>query len=154
MAKVAKKTKNVQYYEAVGRRKLSVARVRLYITGKDKTTTIAGVKVKEGEVILNGKPLAKSVAIAYDREFMLQPLKLTGNENRFAVSIRVRGGGPNGQLEAISHGLARALDIVDSAQYRAILKDAGLLTRDPRTRERRKVGTGGKARRVKQSPKR
>jgi small subunit ribosomal protein S9 len=151
---MVKKTKNVQYFEAVGRRKLSVARVRLYLTGKDKSAMIGTQKIKEGEVYLNEKPLEKAVTIAYEREFMLQPLKLTGNENRFAVSIHVKGGGPTGQLEAIIHGLARALDLVDSTQYRASLKTAGFLTRDPRTRERRKVGTGGKARRVKQSPKR
>lgn len=151
---MAKKTKNVQYFEAVGRRKLSVARVRLYLTGKDKTATVGALKIKEGEVYLNEKPLEKTVALAYDRDFMLKPLKLTGNENRFAVSIRVRGGGPAGQLEAIVHGISRALDLVDSTQYRALLKKEGMLTRDARTRERRKVGTGGKARRVKQSPKR
>lgn len=151
---MAKKAKNVQYYEAVGRRKLSVARVRLYLTGRDKTATIGEAKVKEGEVLLNGMPLEKAIVTSYERDFVLSPLKLTGNEGRFAVSIRVKGGGRNGQLEAIVHGISRALDLVDSTQYRATLKTAGLLTRDARTRERRKVGTGGKSRRVKQSPKR
>lgn len=150
----AKKTKNVQYYEAVGRRKFSVARVRLYLTGRDKTATVGALKVKEGEVYFNDMPLEKAIVTAYERDFMLSPLKLTGNDGRFAVSIHVKGGGRNGQLEAVVHGISRALDLVDSTQYRSTLKTAGLLTRDARTRERRKVGTGGKARRVKQSPKR
>ncbi len=151
---MAKKTKNVQYFEAIGRRKLSVARVRLYLLSKDKTATVGSLKIKEGEVYLNGKPLEKAVTVAYQRDFMLKPLKMTENEKRFAVSITVKGGGPTGQLEAVIHGLSRALDLVDKAQYHDMLKKEGLLTRDARTRERRKVGTGGKSRRVKQSPKR
>ncbi len=151
---MAKKTKNLQYFEAVGRRKFSVARVRLYLTGKDKTAAVGSLKIKEGEVYVNGKPMEKVITTSYERDFMLTPLKLTGNEGRFAVSIHVVGGGRTGQLDAVIHGISRALDLVDSAQYRPILKKEGLLTRDPRTRERRKVGTGGKARRVKQSPKR
>ena len=83
----------------------------------------------------------------------MMPLKLTQNEGRFAISILTEGGGKNGQLEAIVHGLARALLLSDQG-YKVVLKKAGLLTRDPRKRERRKVGTGGKARRAKQSPKR
>ena len=59
-----------------------------------------------------------------------------------------------GQLDAVVHGIARALSLLDRDAYRAILKTAGLLTRDARAKERRKVGTGGKARRAKQSPKR
>jgi len=68
--------------------------------------------------------------------------------------VKVVGGGPNGQLEAIIHGIARALSSFDREKYRAVLKKAGFLTRDPRERERRKAGMGGKARRKRQSPKR
>lgn len=70
------------------------------------------------------------------------------------MTFFVQGGGKKGQLGAIIHGLARAIEKTDKETLRPILKKAGLLTRDSRTRERRKVGTGGKARRVKQSPKR
>ena len=64
------------------------------------------------------------------------------------------GGGKKGQLGAVTHGMARAFDKLDREKFRPELKKAGLLTRDSRTRERRKIGTGGKARRKKQSPKR
>ena len=141
---MAKKTKNLEYYEGVGRRKQAVARVRLYI----KTHS----KIKKGEVYINDRPIDKVYSF-YQRDFALSPLKLTGSEDRFAISIKTEGGGKNGQLEAIVHGIARSLSKVDES-YRPILKKSGFLTRDPRKRERRKVGTGGKARRAKQSPKR
>jgi len=141
---MAKKTKNLKYYEGVGRRKQAVARVRLYIKSHQK--------IKNGEIHINNKPF-EQVYSSYQREFALLPLKLTNNENRFAISIRTSGGGKNGQLEAIVHGIARSLSKVDES-YHSILKKNGLLTRDPRKKERRKVGTGGKARRAKQSPKR
>ena len=79
--------------------------------------------------------------------------KIIDNKNRFAISIKTSGGGKNGQLEAIVHGISRSLSKVDE-NYRSALKKNGFLTRDPRKKERRKVGTGGKARRAKQSPKR
>lgn len=139
-----KKTKNLEYYEGIGRRKQAVARVRLYIKSHQK--------IKTGEIYINDKPF-EQVYSSYQRKFALTPLKLTNNENRFAISIRTDGGGKNGQLEAIIHGISRSLSKVDES-YRTILKKNGLLTRDPRKRERRKVGTGGKARRAKQSPKR
>ncbi len=150
---MAKKTKNIEYYEAVGRRKKAVARIRLYLPGKDKTATINKQKIKAGEIYINRQPIEKIFVQDYKREFIMMPLKMTNNADRFAVSILIEGGGKNGQLEAIVHGLSRALTISDQG-YKVTLKKAGLLTRDARKRERRKVGTGGKARRAKQSPKR
>ncbi len=151
---MATKTKNLKYYEGVGRRKEAVARVRLYITGKEKIVTVNGNKIKAGEIYLNSKPIANSFARPQDKARFLYPLKLTNNEERFAVSVVVYGGGKNGQLDAIVHGMARALEKTDKEANRPTLKKNHLLTRDDRTRERRKVGTGGKARRQKQSPKR
>ena len=151
---MAKKTKSIPYYEAVGRRREAIARVRLYITGKDKTAEINGHKVKQGSIIVNGKPIESVFSSISEKAQYLAPLKITGNEERFAVSILVTGGGKNGQVEAIVHGLARALEKTDKETCRPLLKKEGYMTRDPRVRERRKVGTGGKARRVKQSPKR
>jgi len=151
---MVKKAKNVKYYEGIGRRKEAVARVRLYIVGKDKTAEVGKIKIKAGEAYINEKILSQTAIPQYQRDFMFSPLSATGNDGRFAVSILISGGGPNSQIEAIVHGVSRALDLVDRTEYRPILKNLGLLTRDPRTRERRKVGTGGKARRVKQSPKR
>jgi small subunit ribosomal protein S9 len=151
---MVKKSKSLQYYEAVGRRKEAVARVRLYIVGKDKIATVKAHKIKAGEMIVNDKSIEYCFPNLDDKVRYLEPMKITKNEERFAVSVYVKGGGKNSQLEAIILGLARAIEKIDKEQYRSISKKEGLLTRDPRTRERRKVGTGGKARRAKQSPKR
>ncbi len=150
----AKKNKNVKYYEAVGRRKEAVARVRLYIPGKEKSIVLNGNKISQGDIFVNNKPLNLFFASSTHQKKSVVPLALTSNEGRFAVSILVAGGGRVGQVEAISHGLARALVEIDTESHKKLLKTHGLLTRDPRTRERRKVGMGGKARRAKQSPKR
>ena len=136
----------VKYYQAVGRRKLAVARVRLYIIDKSGAINVNGVSIKKGEIVVNKKHVKA--------DDYLEPLRLTENDQRFAISVSVKGGGKNGQIEAIIHGLSRAIEKVDKDKYRNILKKAGLLKRDPRVKERRKVGRGGKARRKKQSPKR
>jgi len=151
---MAKKRSDLKYYEAVGRRKEAVARVRLYlVTDKEGKVKIDDLVVKKGEIIINGKPYEKIYEKEDEKVRLLLPLRLTGQTDRFAISVLTKGGGKEGQLGAIVHGLARALVLVDQ-QFRPILKENGLLTRDPRMRERRKVGTGGKARREKQSPKR
>jgi small subunit ribosomal protein S9 len=152
--KMVKKAKNLQYYEGVGRRKEAVALVRLYIAGKDKTVTVKGAKMKLGEVMINGKQAELMFPSIFEKNTYLSPLKIIKGEDRFAITILIRGGGRSGQLDAISLGMARAIEKIDKESYRPILKKAGLFTRDARTRERRKVGTGGKARRKKQSPKR
>lgn len=148
------KTKNLQYYEAVGRRKEAVARVRLYLATKTQTADIKDLKIKPGQIYVNQKLATEFFPAQSEKALYLMPLKLTNNEERFAISIIVKGGGKRGQLDAVVNGLSKALNKVDRATYRASLKKAGLLTRDSRKRERRKVGTGGKARRKKQSPKR
>lgn len=148
-----KKNTDIKYFESVGRRKEAVARVRLYIVGKDKTATVNGRKIKEGEIFLNDKPISETFPLVAHEKRYLKPLALTNNVDRYAICIRTAGGGVNGQIEAIMHGLARAIQIADEST-RPVLKQEGLLTRDPRTRERRMVGTGGRARRAKQSPKR
>jgi len=149
-----KKTKNVSYFEGVGRRRTSVAVVRLYIPGKDKTATIGETKIKTGEIYVNGKKVDAFFPSLHQKVQYLKPIKLAKAEDRFCISIKVHGGGIQGQLEAVVHGLARALEKTDSEVVRPVLKKESLLTRDPRARQRRKVGTGGKARRAKQSPKR
>ncbi|MFN4212679.1 MAG: 30S ribosomal protein S9 [Microgenomates group bacterium] len=151
---MSKKTKNLQYYEGIGRRKKAVARVRLYLPGKDKTAQINGLKVKAGEVYVNGKPIETIFAQKTEEKIYRLPLEITESTDRFAISINVSGGGRKGQVEAIAHGIAKALILVDEKEYKPILRKYGLLTRDPRVRQRRQVGTGGKARRKKQSPKR
>ena len=151
---MVKKKKDLEYYEGIGRRKQAVARVRLFIINKNNAVTIDGKKIGKGETLVNGKPFDEVLtSIAFKKRF-LQPFELTNNLDRFATSILVSGGGLNGQLEAMIHGVSRALVLVDPDTIKPPLRTLGLLTRDPRKRERRKVGTGGKARRQKQSPKR
>jgi len=149
-----KKKKDITYYEAIGRRKESTTRVRLYIVSKkDKTVTVGKKQIKQGTILINEKLSEEYFPSEAEKQVLLQPLILTNSVDRFAISIIVRGGGKSGQLDAVVHGISRALCIVDE-DNRALLKKEGLLTRDPRVRERRKVGKGGKARRKKQSPKR
>jgi len=158
--KKAKKTvkavkKPATYYEGIGRRREAVARVRLYLpTSKDGTVTIGANKIKKGQIFVNDKPVNTVFSAVSEKPRYLKPLMLTKNDERFAISVRLTGGGHSGQLEAMILGIARALLVVDTDEYRSTLKKEKLLTRDPRTRERRKPGTGGKARRAKQSPKR
>ena len=128
--------------------------MRLYIVGKEKTVDAVGTKIKKGEIFVNKKPYEQIFPSLAEKTILLKPLSLTESLDRFAISILVNGGGKTGQLEAIVLGLARALESSDKAGLRPGLKKAGLLTQDSRERERRKVGTGGKARRAKQSPKR
>lgn len=135
---------------AIGRRKSSTAEVRLY---KKDATVWGGTEVKKGEFVVNNKPALEYFGRAFEKAYK-KPFQITGSENKFAVSIKVRGGGKMGQLDAAILGLARALDKVDKEKFHTSLKKNGMLTRDPRVRERRKVGMGGKSRRRKQSPKR
>lgn len=114
-----------QYVEAVGRRKTSTARVRLY--------------PGTGEIVVNDKPLPEYFGRALDRMILKQPLALTGTEESFNISVHVRGGGDAGQAGAVRLGIARALCESD-ANLRPALKAAGLLTRDARIKERKKPG--------------
>lgn len=135
----AQKTKRGDYIAAVGRRKTAVARVRLYRGS--------------GNSEVNGKPFEKYFDAWVDRNIVLAPLFTTETDKSSYFTIKVLGGGVKSQAEAVAHGLARALVKV-SVDYKPSLRKKGLLTRDPRMRETRKIGTGGKARRAKQSPKR
>jgi small subunit ribosomal protein S9 len=127
----------VQYY-GTGRRKSSVARVRL-IPGK-------------GQITINGRPFVDYVPNGAVRLDVLQPLTLTGTEASYDVIVNVCGGGISGQAGAIRLGISRALLLVNP-DYRSSLKKAGLLTRDPRSTERKKYGLH-KARRAPQFSKR
>lgn len=140
MAKVTKPLKK-DYISAVGRRKEAVARVRLYTRGKGLIT----VNDKQVEAYFPGD-VAKS--------YYMRPFVVTATVGKFDISIKVEGGGPSGQLGAVVHGTSRAIEKYNKEKYRPLLKKQRLLTRDARTRERRMVGMGGKARRKKQSPKR
>ena len=125
--KVAKKKEANRYYEAQGRRKTSVARVRVWFD-QDK-----------GEFSINKKPLKQyfpSLVLQETAQASLKEIELKSSPK---VSVIVRGGGLFGQAEAVRHGIARAL--VDfNSEFRKKLKKAGYLTRDPRMRERKKFG--------------
>lgn len=117
-----------QVFVSVGRRKTAVARVNL-TNGS-------------GNLTVNGKPLTEycfTDALALEAT---RPLVVTGLATSVDAKIKVNGGGANGQAGAISHGLARALEKMD-ANLRAVLKKAGLITRDGRAKERKKLGQPG-----------
>ena len=114
-----------RYVEGVGRRKRATARVRL----------VPGT----GTMLVNGRPVGAYFPRLRDTLIATAPLRATGNEQRYDVSVKVEGGGLSGQAGAVSHGLARALVARDES-LRKVLRQAGLLTRDPREKERKKYG--------------
>jgi len=140
------------YYEARGRRKESSARVRLYVVKEE--ITINGTSVKKGDILVNGYQLDKYFSGEVNKKMILEPFRTTNTMNRFAVSVKVVGGGTSGQLGAVILGISRALEKVDKEKFRPILKKRGFMTRDPRAKQRRKAGFAGKSRAKKQSPKR
>ena len=101
---------------------------------------------------MNEKPVTEYFGVATKAALAMTPLKATQNEARFTVSALVKGGGPAGQADAVSLGLARALLVTDGT-IKATLRKAGLFTRDPREKERKKPGLK-KARKAKQYTKR
>ena len=131
---------NSEYTGAVGRRKVATARVRVYS--------------KPGDFVVNGKVVGEyfatitQAATLYNKPFAI--LDLVG---KHAVTVKVSGSGIRSQLDAMIHGIARAL-VKMNIDYKPLMKEAGLLTRDDRMKETRKIGMGGKARRKRQSPKR
>lgn len=133
-------TKELTYFEGVGRRKTSSARVRITPSSKKSHT-----------IIVNDKPLADFFDVVEQQNDLQKPLSVLGTEN-FEISIRVYGGGVAGQVGASQLGLARALMKYDETLKKQ-LKDNGYLTRDPRVKERKKPGLR-KARRSPQWSKR
>jgi len=103
---------------------------------------------------VNEKPITEFFTDEIMRHMYAEPFRVTNTINKYTVTVKVTGGGKMGQLKAVVLGISNALALVDEEKHRGVLKTKGFLTRDPRVRERRKVGTGGKARRKKQSPKR
>lgn len=126
------------YYYGTGRRKSAVARVFL--------------KPGKGAIVVNGKPVDEFFSRDTGRMIVRQPLEVTKNAASFDILVNVYGGGENGQAGAVRHGIARALVEYD-AGLKPVLSAAGLVTRDARAVERKKVGLH-KARRRKQFSKR
>ena len=129
---------NAAKYYGTGRRKSSVARVRVY----------AG----SGNITINGRDINDYFGLETLKLIVRQPLVLTDNADKFDIVCTVAGGGVTGQAGAIRHGLSRALLQVN-AELRPVLKKAGFLTRDPRMKERKKYGLKA-ARRAPQFSKR
>lgn len=134
-------TKKAKYIYSVGRRRKAIARVRLYPR-------------KKGGIVVNDKPIDTYFPGPVMERFYLEPLRTCNIIGQYLITIKVNGSGKMGQLGAVIHGISRALVKLDEKNFKLILKKHGFLTRDSRMRESRKVGTGGKARRKKQSPKR
>lgn len=133
------KKNNNSYTAAVGRRKEAIARIRLF-KGK-------------GETLVNNLPIDKYFPSIGNTQVWKKPFSVAKLEGSYYATIKVAGSGKQSQLDAVVHGLARALNLADKQTHKA-LKSAGLLTRDPRVKERRKYGLAQKARKGKQSPKR
>ena len=126
------------YFYGTGRRKSSVARVRVY--------------PGSGSITINGKDIDQYFGLETLKLIINQPFEVTGTAGKFDIVANVAGGGLSGQAGAIRHGVARALLLADET-YRSPLKKAGFLTRDPRMKERKKYGLKA-ARRAPQFSKR
>ncbi|HSD98247.1 MAG TPA: 30S ribosomal protein S9 [Patescibacteria group bacterium] len=153
MDEVKVKKQKQDYTYAVGRRKESSARVRLYSSVRDGQVWDTQA-VSKDQILVNGMPIEKYFPGPLNKAKYMQPLVLTNTVEKYAVTIKVEGGGKIGQLDALILGLSRALALANREKNRPVLKSKKLLKVDARVRERRKVGTGGKARHKKQSPKR
>ena len=113
------------YHYGTGRRKAAVARVRLY--------------PGTGTIVINGRPFLDVFNRPVYQTIVRQPLLLTETLDKFNVQVKISGGGTTGWADAIAHGISRALVAADE-QYKPTLRKAGLLTRDPRVKERKKYG--------------
>jgi len=127
-----------EVYRGTGHRKNALARVRL--------------KPGTGNVTVNGLPLAQYLCRHSLEQVVLEPLKVTGTEGQYDVIASAKGGGVSGQAGALRHGIAKAL-VQTSEEFHVALRRSGLLTRDPRVKERKKAGRK-RARRGKQFSKR
>jgi len=124
-------------YFSTGRRKTSVARVRM--------------EPGQGAILINNRSLDEYFGGLITKKVVVrQPLTLTNFSEKYDLTVNVHGGGPTGQAEAIRHGIARTL-IIFNPEYRTVLKRAGLLSRDPRKKERKKYGLKGARKRFQYS---
>jgi small subunit ribosomal protein S9 len=128
------------YHQAVGRRKEAIARVRLF--------------PGQGQLTVNGVPIAEYFKGPIFQRSYQKPFEVTKTLGQLTGTVKVAGGGVSSQLDAVVHGIARTLDKISKETHHKLLRDAGLLTRDSRSKERRKYGLAGKARAKRSSPKR
>lgn len=135
-----KTPKSQKYTAAVGRRRSAVANVKLFL-GK-------------GDNLVNRQPIDSYFPGVINRINYQRPFTATDTEAKYYLVAKIVGGGSKSQAQALSLAISRALVKINPETYKPLLRSAGLLTVDSRVRQRRHVGTGGKARRQKQSPKR
>lgn len=120
------------YFEAIGRRKTAIARVRLFTCSPDQS-------IGEGNFLINNRPYKEYFPILTLQKIIESPFARLKSLNRFNGTVKVRGGGPTGQAEAVRLGISRALVLFD-INFRKKLKKSGFLTRDARIVERKKFG--------------
>jgi len=116
---------NQTYYRGTGKRKCAIAQVKIF-SGS-------------GEIIVNGKSYKDVFTRLEHQRVIGRPFVVTNTVDKFNVEVKVIGGGINGQVEAIRHGISRAL-VVSNEQYKPLLRQEGLMTRDARVKERKKYG--------------
>ncbi len=129
-----------KYTQAIGRRRVATAKARVF-EGKQ-------------EIIINDKPISTYWSQPGLASLYLRPFIVTDTLGKYTATVKVKGSGTIGQVGAFVHAVSRAFAEMNPEVYRKSLRDADLLTRDPRMKETRKVGQAGKARKKKQSPKR
>jgi small subunit ribosomal protein S9 len=117
-----------EVYHAVGKRKTAIARIWM--------------KPGKGNIRINNRSFEEYLSREADKEIIRQPLEITNTNDKYDISVNVRGGGVLGQAGAIRHGISRALVNINS-EFRLLLKKANMLTRDPRMKERKKYGRSG-----------
>ena len=113
------------YYRGTGKRKCAIAQVKIF-SGS-------------GEIIVNGRPYKDVYTRLEQQRIIGRPFEVTDTVGKFNVEVKVMGGGINGQVGAIRHGISRAL-VVANEQYKPLLRQEGLMTRDARVKERKKYG--------------
>ncbi|MEK7565456.1 MAG: uS9 family ribosomal protein [Patescibacteria group bacterium] len=142
--------KKTNYIFAVGRRKTATARVRLYPASAE--VLVGEQKLAKGEIYVNNQPIEKYFSTVQDKATYTEIFRSTNTIGRFIATIKVEGSGMSGQMGAVVLAISRALALSDP-KHKEILARKGLLTRDPRAKERKKPGLMG-ARKQKSSPKR
>lgn len=135
-----KTNKKTNFIRGLGRRRTAIARARVF-EGKE-------------EITINHKPISTYWPNRLLANLYLEPFRVTNTLDKYTASVIITGGGTKGQINAFIHAVSKALSSINPEKFRPILKKNGFLTRDPRMKETRKVGRGGKARFKKQSPKR
>lgn len=137
---IAATPKAKKYVQAIGRRRSATAKARVF-EGKQ-------------EIIVNDKSISAYWPQPGIASLYLRPFIVTDTLGKYSATVKIVGSGTIGQVGAFTHAISRALTAINEEQFKKPLRDAGLLSRDPRMKETRKVGQAGKARKKKQSPKR